>query len=149
MTLGNRLKASREARGLNQDQLARMVGVSKATICNLEKGRSKGSSSITKISVALGISAVWLETGTHEMQMASANSVCRDDAKAFISEQSLLSALVKNIKCVTITENISLLLTSLSEELANTHSTFQKDVVALKQGIEALRSDILAQQSNS
>lgn len=149
MTLGNRLKASREALGLNQDQLARMVGVSKATICNLEKGRSKGSSSITKISVALGISAVWLETGTHEMQIASGNSMRRDDAKAFLSEQSLISALVKNIKCVTIAENISLLLTALSDELANTHSTFQKDVMTLKQGIETLRSDILAHDSNS
>ncbi len=61
----DRLRKAREARGLSQDQLAKLVGKEKqqSLIGNLESGGRASSTYIPEIAHALGVDAYWLKTG--------------------------------------------------------------------------------------
>lgn len=62
-TLAQRLKATRTARGLTQDDLADASGVSQSAIGMLESGSRDGSTKIAEIAHALGVHPYWLVTG--------------------------------------------------------------------------------------
>jgi transcriptional regulator with XRE-family HTH domain len=63
MTLGERLKQSREALGLSQAELARKAGMTQGSIGNLETGTRKSAKNILVIAQALGVDAMWLQYG--------------------------------------------------------------------------------------
>ncbi|MCR9090873.1 MAG: helix-turn-helix domain-containing protein [Proteobacteria bacterium] len=65
-TLGERLKAAREQRRLDQVELAFRSGVSQATISALEKRRSVRSKYTGQLAKALGVSYEWLASGVSE-----------------------------------------------------------------------------------
>ena len=65
-TLGERLKAAREQRRLDQVELAYRSGVSQATISALEKRRSVRSKYTGQLAKALGVSYEWLASGVGE-----------------------------------------------------------------------------------
>lgn len=56
MTLGERLKAARTARGWSYDKLARMAEVAKGTVVEIERGRSPRIDTLRRIADALGVS---------------------------------------------------------------------------------------------
>lgn len=63
-TIGERVRAEREARGLKLNELAKMIGDSySSTISELESGRSRTTKKLRLIAEALGVSLEWLETG--------------------------------------------------------------------------------------
>lgn len=62
-TLSNRLIEARTERGWSQQMLADKAGVSQSLIGNLESGVQRGSTKLTKIADALGVSAHWLADG--------------------------------------------------------------------------------------
>lgn len=63
-TIGDRIKKTREARGLSQGQLAKLVGYKRqSSIGNIETGLQAGSTKIAQLAEALNVSATWLETG--------------------------------------------------------------------------------------
>jgi len=62
--LSDRLRKAREAAGLDQRQLAEMIGVSRTTIGNAERDSHKVRQiTINQWSLATGVPLVWLETG--------------------------------------------------------------------------------------
>lgn len=63
MSIGSRLKQARKAERLTQEQLAAKTGLKQSTISDLENGKSASSTSIATLAYALGVSALWLETG--------------------------------------------------------------------------------------
>lgn len=63
MSIGERVRKARKEKELTQDQLASKVGVRQSTISELEKGDSTSTTYIASIAAALGVSALWLETG--------------------------------------------------------------------------------------
>lgn len=63
MSIGQRLKLARKESGLTQKELAAKVGISQPTLSDLEKGESKGTGFIASLAAALGVNALWLETG--------------------------------------------------------------------------------------
>ena len=63
MSIGSRLKQARKAERLTQEQLAAKAGLKQSTISDLENGKSASSTSIATLAHALGVSALWLETG--------------------------------------------------------------------------------------
>jgi transcriptional regulator with XRE-family HTH domain len=70
MSLGRRIKESREARGLKQGELARAIGIAQPSLSLLESGRSaspKGAT-LTELARVLRVSPRWLLTGRQEMQ---------------------------------------------------------------------------------
>lgn len=66
-TTGDRVKMRRLELELSQTELAARAGLTQPTISALEKNRSHTSGSLASIAKALGISALWLETGLGEM----------------------------------------------------------------------------------
>lgn len=66
MNLGARLKIARKKRGLKQEQLAELVGVSQAMISALEKRDSKTTEHVFGFARALKINPEWLQAGKGE-----------------------------------------------------------------------------------
>ena len=63
-TIGSRIKEQRLGWGMSLDALARKVGMSKASIWSIEKGRSDPwISTVIKLATALRVSVSWLATG--------------------------------------------------------------------------------------
>lgn len=63
MALGQRVKETREARGLTQTQLADMVGMSQQGIQMLEQRDSGSSKFVVELARALNVTAEWLKNG--------------------------------------------------------------------------------------
>lgn len=63
MSIGNRIRAARRARGLTQKELAASVGISQATLSELETGESAGTTMLATFAKALKVNAYYLETG--------------------------------------------------------------------------------------
>jgi phage repressor protein C with HTH and peptisase S24 domain len=67
VTTGERVKMRRQELHMSQDKLATLAGLTQPTISALEKNRANTSGSLASIASALGVSALWLETGLGEM----------------------------------------------------------------------------------
>lgn len=63
MSIGNRVKQARKAAKMTQIELAAKSGLKQSTISDLEVGKSQGTTNIASLAAALGVSALWLETG--------------------------------------------------------------------------------------
>lgn len=62
-TIGERIKAEREAQGIDRKQLAKKTGIGYSTIAELERGGMKTSTQLRLFAEALGVNQLWLETG--------------------------------------------------------------------------------------
>lgn len=67
MDYRNRIKRARKHAGLKQQQLAKLTGITQASISELETGKSQASSFSASIAKACGVDPLWLETGRGEM----------------------------------------------------------------------------------
>lgn len=70
-TVADRLKEARKSKGLNQEQLAKLSGVSPATIANIEVGTRKNPRNLLQIAKAVGRSPQWLMTGRDDERTPS------------------------------------------------------------------------------
>ena len=66
MSIGTRIKEARRDKKLTQKQLADKVGVKQPTLSELENGDSAGTTMVASFAAALGVNALWLETGKGE-----------------------------------------------------------------------------------
>lgn len=64
--LAERLAWAREQRGLSQEALAKLAGVSQSTIGNIEAGIRQTARKIIEIAAAAGVDPTWLATGQGE-----------------------------------------------------------------------------------
>jgi phage repressor protein C with HTH and peptisase S24 domain len=71
-TVGQRVKEQRKFLNLTQGALADLCGLTQPTISALEKGHAHTSGSLPSIAAALGVDALWLETGKGEKLPAGA-----------------------------------------------------------------------------
>jgi phage repressor protein C with HTH and peptisase S24 domain len=71
MSIGSRIKEARRAAKLTQKALAQKVGMAQASLSELETGESQGTTMIGSFAAALGVSALWLETGKGSMGLES------------------------------------------------------------------------------
>lgn len=67
-SIGDRIKQVRLQRGMRQGELARKVGVSQATLSQLESNGSQSTKVIAKLAAVLGVSAYWLSEGRGDPQ---------------------------------------------------------------------------------
>lgn len=63
MNIGDRVRIARKEKQLTQGQLAAKVGIRQPTLSDLENGESTSTTYLATIAAALGVSALWLETG--------------------------------------------------------------------------------------
>lgn len=73
-TFSNRLKSARKSTGITQADLAKQVGVSQATIANIENGRNKASTEVLSLAKILCVSPDWLATGKGSRELANTSS---------------------------------------------------------------------------
>jgi transcriptional regulator with XRE-family HTH domain len=78
MEFKDRLKVAREKAGLTQTQLAEAVGMTQATISELERGKSASTAFNARIAKECSVSAIWLETGEGAATLESAAATVRD-----------------------------------------------------------------------
>lgn len=62
-TIGDRVRTERLRLGLSQQALAASVGLKKETVRDLELGKSRSTTKLHNLAVALGVDVAWLETG--------------------------------------------------------------------------------------
>lgn len=85
-SVGGRVKARRNELGMSQLELAKRASITQPTISALERGESQSSGSLASIADALGVSALWLETGLGNKEIAPAGSFRRVYANGIESE---------------------------------------------------------------
>lgn len=61
------MKQARKAAKMTQIELAKRSGLNQSTISDLEVGKSQGTTYLATLAAALGVSALWLETGKGAM----------------------------------------------------------------------------------
>jgi transcriptional regulator with XRE-family HTH domain len=67
-SIGDRVKQVRLERGMRQGELARRVGISQATLSQLESNGSHSTAYVAKLAAVLGVSALWLSDGKGDRQ---------------------------------------------------------------------------------
>lgn len=70
-SIGDRIKQVRLQRGMRQGELARRVGVSQATLSQLESNGSHSTKVVAKFAAVLGVSAYWLSEGRGDPQIGA------------------------------------------------------------------------------
>lgn len=63
MSVGERVRLARKEKGISQELLASAARMSQPALSELESGASTSTSHIASLAAALGISALYLETG--------------------------------------------------------------------------------------
>lgn len=99
-SLGLRLRHARNARKVNQKELARAAGVKQPSISELETGETKEISGPTLIAVckALKIRPEWLVTGEEPMDANPAQSLTADERELIESYRAASSRWRVSIK---------------------------------------------------
>ena len=72
-TFSDRLKYARQLRGLTQQQLARIAGISQSAIGSYESGQRRSTRALFKLAAALNVEAVWLNSGKGSMEFRRAD----------------------------------------------------------------------------
>lgn len=86
MTIAERLRASREELGWSKAHLRRTAKIkSSSTITELEDGTIKHSPQLPLIARALGVDALWLQTGNGQAKPAYRETVLTDDERAVVT----------------------------------------------------------------
>lgn len=68
MSIGTRVKEARKAAKMTQIELAKRSALKQSTISDLEVGKSQGTTYLATLAAALGVNALWLETGRGPMR---------------------------------------------------------------------------------
>lgn len=95
MSIGERIRKTREEIDKTQEWLCEKVGFKQPTLSQLENGDSAGSKYLPAIAAALGVNAYWLQTGRgskhpiqsispKELQLVIAYREATDEGKTFI-----------------------------------------------------------------
>lgn len=75
MYVGSRIRALRKARGLNQTQLAKAIGVDQSTISDIERGANFGAEVLMSLSKALGSTCRYIMKGGTEAELFEAEVI--------------------------------------------------------------------------
>ncbi len=106
-TPGQRIRSARELAGMNQGELAKKVGITQATLSEIETGESKLPSApvLVKMSEILGKSARWIVFGEdgdvtipseREVELLKAFRQMPDDAKSALMQTAQALATKKD-----------------------------------------------------
>jgi phage repressor protein C with HTH and peptisase S24 domain len=74
MSIGSRIKQTRKVIKMTQAELAKKSGLNQSTISDLEVGKSQGTTYLATLASALGVNALWLETGKGAMSPESVSA---------------------------------------------------------------------------
>src|SRR5689334_19178729 len=100
-TLARRLRFAREQKGIRQEDLARLAGVSQQTIQQIEAGMIKRPKKIGSIAKALEKSPAWLQFGTEELDSLDKEAITLAQAWMELDQaekDAMFSAIVQMAK---------------------------------------------------
>lgn len=92
MSLGERLKYAREARGLTQQELADLIPMTQPSLHNTENGRNKGTTKLIELSLALNINPFWLQLGVGDMELSNMSNIVPVESKGQVPLISWVAA---------------------------------------------------------
>jgi phage repressor protein C with HTH and peptisase S24 domain len=96
-TLAKRLTWARERKGLTQEALAKLSGVSQGTIGNLESGIRQTARKIVDIATAAGVDPIWLANGKGSPELPMAVDATESD-DGFMSGPASVSGLGQGVR---------------------------------------------------
>lgn len=94
MSIGTRVKAARKKAGLTQKELAAKAGMKQSTLSELETGESAGTTSIASLANALGVNALWLETGDGPSTKGAVDDLVSQIAKLTPAQRQVIKAVI-------------------------------------------------------
>ncbi len=97
MNLGDRIKQTRQEKGLTQQELAETSGVCQQMISKLEVGKANGTADIVKLAYALDVSPAWLEgiEKNRAIVSAGANSKKKKQTEGDALNQKAIQATIE------------------------------------------------------
>jgi transcriptional regulator with XRE-family HTH domain len=100
-TLARRVRFAREQKGIRQEDLAKLAGVTQQTIQQIEAGVIMRPKKIGSIAKALGRSPAWLQFGTEEIELLDKEAITL--AQAWMSlekteKEAMFSAITQMAK---------------------------------------------------
>lgn len=116
-TYGKRLRSARKAAKLTQKQLADKVGLTQATISELENDEYDGSAKTPSIADVLGVGALWLADGKGDPSAGTRRNDTYDAAIAQASDAArvLVNAILKADKAGEPAQTFMLMLRMLPD----------------------------------
>ena len=63
LTIGTRLREARIAKGITQEQLAKIAETNQAVIQKIENGKSLQPRMVDRLALALGVNPAWIQWG--------------------------------------------------------------------------------------
>lgn len=111
MTLGGRIKQSREDKNLLQEEVAKLTSVSKTSISHWERGHTKPSGeNIIALAAALNVDAGWLITGIRPRRFGTGDNITLvsvpEVALMEISYTNILKLCQKSLRHINTTEGV-------------------------------------------
>ena len=94
MIFGEKIKELREARGWSQPALARLAGISQATLSTIESGNQRSTRSLPKIAAALGVSMADLDPELRDFRFRPSMEMLESSTLAF---EAMLQALREDL----------------------------------------------------
>jgi phage repressor protein C with HTH and peptisase S24 domain len=94
MSIGARVKQARKAAKMTQGELGDRSGLKQSTISDLEVGKSQGTTYIASLAAALGVNALWLETGRGSMAPSAIpllDTIAAEQSRPVVEDSPFLS----------------------------------------------------------
>lgn len=135
-TVGERVKAEREAQGITRGALSQMTGVGYSTLAELENGRMQTTTKLRVIAEALGVSLQYLETGEGPRTGPASQPVGLDVAK--------LTDLLATVEAATEKAGVRLPPRVKARLVASLYADREASAAASAQAVQAALVSILA-----
>ena len=89
-SVGQNIKKIRKEKGITQEEMAKILGISRSYLANLEAGRKNvGENTINKMAEKSGMSAYYLTTGektTYDMNVVELDKLVEDEVHSILKE---------------------------------------------------------------
>lgn len=97
--IASRLRAAREQAGLSQGQVAKMFGLQRPTISEIEAGRRRVSAEeLARFAKTYGVSIAWLATNTAEVPEPNVELAARELSKLKGEDLDRVLALLRTLR---------------------------------------------------
>jgi transcriptional regulator with XRE-family HTH domain len=101
LSIANRLRAAREQAGLSQGQVAKLMGVQRPTVSEIEAGRRKvAAEELIRLATMYNVDIDWITSNKPEMPHPSVELAARELAKLSQKDLETVIQLLRSLRNV-------------------------------------------------